>query len=190
MSGAQAEIITGKYGGRTSLSNDSGYFAFSGVLGEMQILISRDGYRGTVKTLNVTGDVALEVQLFTFVFADTLRLGEEVRSAVLTLAPPCDPVRWDAAAPCKRFHFRAPRNGTLVISISWESTPELDATMTTPDDTYLATSVPVGKSGLSLVAPVTKGIIYEIRVNAYYGGQVFTLRAELTSTAQDKESPS
>jgi len=100
-------------------------------------------------------------------------------------------VRWDAAAPCKTFHFRAPTSGILVITIWWESLPELDATMVTRDDAYVATSIPAGESALALAGPVVAGIVYEIRVNAYYGGQVFTLRADLIApAAQGKVPPS
>ena len=189
MFGATAQIITGEYGGRTSISNASGYFAFPGVLGEMTIRIEREGYDHSVATLNVTGNVALDVKLFSLVLSDTLQLGKAIRSEVLSSAPPCDPVRWDAAAPCKTFHFRASTNGILVITISWEFLPELDATMVTRNDAYVATSIPAGEFALALAGPVVAGVIYEIRVNAYYGGQAFTLRADLNAASAQAKTP-
>src|SRR5215208_2485835 len=46
-------------------------------------------------------------------------------------------------------------------------------------------------SALSLAGVVVAGVFYEIRVSAYYGGQVFTLRADLNApSAQGKVLPS
>jgi hypothetical protein len=182
--GAVAMITTGKYAGRVAISNSSGYFAFSGVLGELTIRIVRDGYERAVKTVDVTGDMVLDVRLVVVNPSDTIQLGRSIRSSVESFAPPCDPVRWDAEAPCKTFHLKAPMTGTLVITVSWEGGSDLDATVVTLDDVYVATSTESGKQNAVLVARVTEGVIYEIRVNAYYTGNTFTLGADLSAPAR------
>ena len=180
--GATAEIVVGQYAGRTATSNADGYFAFAGVAGELTIRVFRDGYERVLKTLTVKGDVVLDVQLSAITPGDTILLGKTIRSSVASDAPPCDPFGWDARAPCKPFRFTAPRSGVLVIIVSWESGPELDVSIVTPPNNYLRSwSSSGGAQEASLTAPVESGVTYEIRVNAYYSGQVFQIHADLAS---------
>lgn len=110
------------------------------------------------------------------------RLGQTIQSTVSADAAPCDPVGWDALAPCRPFSFTAPQSGFLVIVISWNGGPELDATIVEPNDRYLASSTQgPGAEDITLTAAVEANVRYEIRVNSYYSGQVFLLRADLQS---------
>ncbi len=180
VSGAAAEIVEGWFQGWTKISNDDGYFSFPGVSGPMTIRVRKDGYEYYVQTLVVTADLALEVTLSSVEVIDEMALGRTIRSTVPEDAPPCDPIGWDALAPCRRFLFTAPSSGELSIRISWAGDPPLDATMMTPNGDYLATSEESGFEEILMNAFVTAGETYEIRVNSYYDYQVFNLRADLT----------
>jgi len=177
LSGAVADLVGL---GRSSISNDNGYFSFTGVRGPMTVRVGKDGYETQSRYLNVTADLAFSVKLLRVQTSEDIVLGQTIRSTVSEGARPCDPIRWDAAAPCRRFGFTAPFSGLFVVSISWNGGSELDATMMNPNDTYLATSTESGFEQITLVAIVEAGVRYEIRVNSYYGGQVFNLRADLT----------
>jgi Carboxypeptidase regulatory-like domain len=184
VSGATAVIGTGPFQGRSAISNANGYFSFVGVSGSMWVQVFKDGYDRYTLALTVAADFALDVRLSKLIAADSIQLGQAIRSAVSTGDPPCDPIRWDARAPCKRFPFTAPSNGTLVIYIMWSGDPELDATMVDAQGQYVATSDAPGFDTARLVAPVEAGRSYEIRVNSYYGGQVFNLKAALEVPAR------
>ena len=180
--GAVAEIVVGPYAGRATTSNADGYFAFAGVVGDLTIRVFRDGYERILKTLTVKADVVLDVQLAAISPGDTILLGQTIRSSVASDAPPCDPFGWDARAPCKPFRFTAPRGGVLMVFVSWESGPELDVSIVTPPNKYPPSwSSSGGTREASLTAPVESGVTYEIRVNAYYSGQVFHIHADLAA---------
>ena len=139
------------------------------------------GYERYVQTLNVMSDVSLIVRMFKYIEADSIQLGTTIRATVLSNEPPCDAIRWDARAPCKRFIFRPERAGTLTVVVSWSGGPELDATMVTLEGEYVAASVQAGREQVLLVGAVTAGRQYEIRVSSYYTSQVFDFRADFQS---------
>ena len=180
VSGATAEIVEGRFQGWIQISNDDGYFSFTGVSGLITIRVWKDGYERYVQTLVVTADLVLEISLSSVEPIDELALGRTIRSNVPADAPPCDPVGWDAQAPCRRFLFTAPSSGELTIRIWWAGYPPLDATMMAPSGDYLAASAESGFEEIVMNAFVTAGETYEVRVNSYYEYQVFNLRADLT----------
>ncbi len=172
--GATADDVTG---GRSDITDDNGYFSFTGVRGPLTVRVRKDGYETFSQYLaSVSGDIALNIRMFRVL---EIVLGSTIHAMVDWSMPPCDPIRWDAQAPCRRFEFTAPFSGTLVLSISWAGGSELDATMVRNDD-YIATSTSVGLETVAMSAFVMAGVTYEIRVNSYYGSQVFDLRADLT----------
>ena len=179
LAGVTVTIVSGRFSGRSTVSDEAGMFRFPAVFGEMAIAASKDGYERYLQTFNITTDLAMDIQLVRAVPADSIALGGVIESSVSGSALPCDPVRWDATAPCKRFVFIAPASGMLSIAITWSGGPELDATLVTLTNAYIATSTEIGPGKVELSGPITAGQAYEVRVNAYYGGQVFTLRAEL-----------
>ena len=186
VSGATAEIVEGRLQGLIRTSNDDGYFSFAGVSGLITIRVWKDGYERYAQTLVVTADVVLEIRLWSVEVIDEgegigeMALGRTIRSAVPADGPPCDPVRWDAHAPCRRFSFTAPSSGQLTIRIWWAGGPPLDATMMAPNGDYHAASEESDIDEIVINAFVTAGETYEVRVNSYYGYQVFNLRADLT----------
>ena len=99
--GAEAMVIGGKHAGRAAYSNADGYFSFTGVDGELTIRVFHPNYERIFKTLTVSADVVLDLRLeaITIITGDSIRLGETIRSSVLSTAAPCDPIGWDASAP-------------------------------------------------------------------------------------------
>lgn len=183
VAGATVEIMEGQSRGRSTTSSASGTFDFQGVYGIVTLSASMDGYELYVERLNVTTDVSLDVRLFKYFEADSIRLGETIRASVSVYARPCDAIGWDAKAPCKAFRFTPASTGSLTIVISWSGGPELDATIVTRQGEYVATSDPDGPEQVRMVAKVVADRTYEIRVNSYYSSQTFNLRADFMSAA-------
>ena len=179
LSGVTVEIISGRFSGRTAVTGEGGAFRFLGVEGEMTILASKDGYVRYAHRLTVTSDVTFDFDLLKALPLDTIVVGRVIQATVQAGDSPCDPVRWDARAPCKRFLFIPPATGNLSIIIAWAGDPELDATLVTSTDSYLAVSKELAPRMVELSGPVAAGEPYEVRVNAYYTRQVFTLRADI-----------
>ena len=176
---ALVAIVSGPFSGRSTLSGQDGAFRFVGVSGPVAITASKTGYERYLQTFDITTDLTVDVPLVRAVPADSIQLGAVIESSVSAVAPPCDREQWDVAAPCQRFLFTAPASGSLSIAITWVEGPLLDATLVTLGNEYIATSRDIGPGRVELTGPVTAGQTYEVRVNAYYGAQVFTLRAEL-----------
>jgi hypothetical protein len=181
LSGAAAEVLDGTFRGRGAVSNPNGYFSLVDVSGPMAILVWKDGYDLHQKSLDVAADLVLEFTLQRVAHADSITLGLDVAYIVLEDAPPCDPAGWDAQAPCRRLYFLAPTSGILTVVITWTGEPQLDAVITSPNGTYLGTSSELGFERIIVSASVGAGDLYEIRVNSYYGRQMFRLRADLGS---------
>ena len=165
--------------GRASVSDASGYFKFSGIRGLVGVRVQKDGFLPQFREFSVTTDVAWNVSLVRMLATEEIVLGATIHSVVQAGAPPCDPHGWDAAAPCRRFQFTPRTSGTLIISINWNGGVPLDAMIVTSTLNYLAISREVDAGMIELNAYVEAGNSYEIRVNAYYGEQVFDLRADL-----------
>lgn len=179
VAGAVAEIPSLS---RTAVTNQVGHFSFSGLRGAVRFRVQKAGFQTLSIELVVTANIAWEIRLLRAgVLSDSLTLGATIRSTVEANAPPCDPIRWDALAPCRLFLFTAPRAGQLSLSITWSGDPALDATLVTATGTYVATSIDAGTGKIQLDGMVEAGRIYEIRVNSYYGYQVFDMRADLTT---------
>ncbi|MGH7471786.1 MAG: hypothetical protein ACRENP_27870 [Longimicrobiales bacterium] len=91
----------------------------------------------------------------------------------------CDPVHWDASAPCRRLRLTPSASGTLFISITWSGGPPLDGLITTSGGTLLANSKEENVELATAQAYLQAGAMYEVWVSSYYGTQVFDLRADL-----------
>jgi hypothetical protein len=177
VSGAAVEITEGRYKDLSTATDAQGHFAFVGVRGHLVLRITKLGYEGRLQGVLVSDNQLIEIRLDR---AAVIELGKTIRA--VTGEPPCDPVRWDANAPCRRFYFTSPSSGRLVIVVTWKSGPDLDATMLTESDDYLAHSNLTGASQITLQATVDAGLPYEIRVNSYYQTQEFDLKADLHPT--------
>jgi len=176
--GATAEVVAGRDSGQSVVSNANGYFRFVGVSGWLTVRVYKDGYDRFLQTFNVDADLAFEVKLPRVELADTLRLGQTVQASVKSDAPPCDPIRWDARAPCRTFLITPRTSGLLVVTITWSGGPELDATLVDGRGEYVAYSNDVPGEEVSLAAGLDAGKTYVLRVNSYYSGQIFLVRAE------------
>ena len=163
----------------TTVTGENGDFVFNSVRGRVSIRVTRTGYVTDLRALNVTGNVLSRIQLASWPGAEVLTLGEWIESQVLAAAPPCDPIGWDASAPCRRFLFTAPAAGRLSITIEWTGNPQLDVTLVSSSGGLLGYSTETGAEQAVLQEPVLKGRTYEVRVNSYYGMQDFRIRAEL-----------
>jgi len=188
LAGATAEVVTGRSANLTAISNANGYFSFTGVAGDVTLRVYKEGYDRFLKTFTVAADMAINVDLPRVELADTISLGHTIQSSVGPDAPPCDPVRWDARAPCRTFLIPRSTSGLLVVTITWSGDPELDATLVDSREQYVATSVDAPGDELSLSAWLEAGKTYVLRVNSYYARQIFLLKAEFQA-AQGSLTP-
>ena len=179
--GATAEAFRGGAASLTAISNANGHFSFTGITGTVTVRVYKEGYDWFRQSYTLAGDLAIEIELPQVELADTISLGHTIQASVRPDAPPCDPVQWDAMAPCRTFLITRGASGLLVVSISWNGDPELDATLVDPRGNYVATSVDVPGDEITLSAWLEAGKTYVLRVNSYYSGQIFLLRAEFQS---------
>jgi hypothetical protein len=176
--GATVLITFGVGRDLTTTANENGIFIFAGLGGLSTLRVSKIGYQSSWQTVVLNADQGFE---FILVKAPPIELGRVIGG--FTSEPPCDPVRWDERAPCRRFRFTPPSAGVLIIVVTWEGTSPLDATILTPYDTYLAFSEVSGFKQVTLQARVEAGVLYEVRVNSYYEGQPFDLTADFHRTS-------
>ena len=166
---------------RFDTTDQNGLFSFAGLRGPVTVWVRKDGYGTHSRSLLITADVTVNISLIRLFLADSLVLGQTIRTTVEADAPPCDPIGWDAQAPCRRFTFTAPHSGNLILMIAWFGGSPLDATIVqAADGHYVGTSKDAGFESIFADAVVEGGRQYEIRVNSYYGAQVFDLKAVLT----------
>jgi hypothetical protein len=175
VSAAVAELVGLNNGTAT---DESGQFRLTGARGATTVRVRKEGFAPHLHNLFVAADQTINVTLRRAFLSDSIVLGATITG--VTDWPPCDPIRWDAQAPCRRFVFTAPASGILVISISWDGGPPLDALIYEGSHTLLAYSTDAGFDNATVNAPVVAGHGYEIRVNSYYNSQIFNLRADLS----------
>jgi hypothetical protein len=175
--GATVLITFGSGRDQTATTNENGIFIFAGLQGLSTLRVTKFGYHSTSQTVVVTADQAVEFRLAK---AEVIELGRVI--GAVTDEPPCDPIGWDERAPCRRFRFTPPSSGLLVIVVTWRGGSEMDATILTPTEWYLASSVESGFKEITLQTPVEGGVTYEVRVNSYYENEAFDLKADLVLT--------
>lgn len=120
--GAMGEVIRIGHQTRTSITGDDGVFRFEQVAGSLAVLVSKLGYATYSQGILINADHEIGVFLAKL---PTITLGQTIHST--TNEPPCDPVQWDAHAPCRRFYFAPPSAGQLVITISCTGFSDVDA---------------------------------------------------------------
>ena len=99
-----------------------------------------------------------------------INVGAIIHATIGTGDPICDPVGWDARAPCRLFVLTPSRNGTLKVTVTVTSplsVPNRDVidVMLSADPLY-----PGGPSEYSadaVSAPVLEDRTYLIRINSY-----------------------
>ena len=178
--GATAELIrVAGFPLLSAVTDSTGRFVFGGVRGPATLRISKSGFTGEARYLEITESVDFRIRLVRLLPDGILTLGDTISATVQAGAPPCDPTGWDAEAPCHRFHFTAPASGKLLVAITWVGNPEIDATLVHVRGGYVGTSVSAGYERALLEATLVRGQDYELRINSYYGKQDFKLSAEL-----------
>ena len=176
---ATADALGTPFSIRHSRAGGDGIFSIKGVTGALTLHVFKEGYEALFIPLVVSSDTTVDITLSRFEFADTLILGQAMRSFVSASATPCDPVGWDARSPCRLFHFFAPSSGRLGVTVTWHGDPPLDVTVVAHEGPYIASSKDVASETVLVEASVVQGTLYEIRVNSYYDYQEFELRADL-----------
>ena len=174
VAGAQIDVNS-----TIKFSNDSGFFAFERVRGLLTVIVTKPGFDEYGVKVNLQANVDLDVRLQNELVASEIMVGKTLAGTIPATARPCDPVRWDANAPCRRLTFRAPASGTLVLTLRWTSSPPLDLVVTNTFGDYLASSVEVSDNQAFVALHVDKDRRYEVRVSSYYGAQLFELTTEL-----------
>ena len=164
---------------RHMFSDDTGYYSFSGLSGSVGLRVQKEDFETRYREVHMLADTRVDVALSRIIRSDTLILGGKVWMTVEGTSSPCDPVHWDARAPCKRIFFTPRTTGILSLRITWQGPPVIDATVVTTNDQYLATSRDGVGDEVLLDVAVTAGGSYVIRVNTYYGQQVFAIESEL-----------
>jgi hypothetical protein len=178
--GATAELLRGgSFPDLSAVTDSIGRFAFGGISGPATVRVTKSGFTGEARYLEVTEPVFFRLRLARLLPDAILTLGDTISATVQAGAPPCDPTGWDAEAPCRRFHFTAPASGKLLVAITWQGSPEIDAALVHVRGGYVGISVSAGYERVLLDATVVMGQDYELRVNSYYGKQDFKLTAEL-----------
>jgi Carboxypeptidase regulatory-like domain len=160
-------------------SSDSGYFAFERVRGDLTVIVTKAGFEDYGVKVRMDSNVDLDVRLQKQLVVSEIIVGKTLAGTIHANALPCDPVRWDANAPCRRLSFIAPVSGILVLTLRWTGTPPLDAVVTNAFGDYLAYSEKVGGNQAYVALHVDQARRYEVRVSSYYGAQLFELTTEL-----------
>jgi hypothetical protein len=160
-------------------SSDSGYFAFERVRGELTVIVTKTGFEEYGAKVRMDANVDLNVRLEKQLVVSEIIVGKTLAGTIHANALPCDPVRWDANAPCRRLSFIAPVSGTVVLTLRWTNTPPLDVVVTNAFGEYLAVSEEVGDNQAYVSLLVDQARRYEVRVSSYYGAQLFELTTEL-----------
>jgi hypothetical protein len=117
----------------------------------------------------------------------SISVGELVRASITRGDPVCDPVHWDANAPCKVYSLVAPTSGLLTVTLTTDipgSNPDVIDMMVTEVSSGMTLYSPGGAvQRLSLDVQAARR--YEIRINSYPyllplpGALDFELRTEL-----------
>jgi len=179
LAGAKVRLIDARAVSREVTTDANGAFFFTDVAGAVRLIVSHPDYFETFENVLVQGNRSVFIVMVNRVSAaDQIVVGQVLQAAISTQDAPCDPVGWDARAPCKRLRFLSPRTGDLILEVRWVGTTDVDFTIMTTDGDYLA----VSSSGVGLVTSkfrVIQGVQYEVWVHSYYGDATIEVRASI-----------
>ena len=156
---------------RSVVSDAQGRYSLHNVSGQIYLRVSKEGYFESSATRFVAGDQVVDITLSALL---VLVPGTTLRGTVR--GDPCDPVGWDARAPCQRIFFTAPSSGMLDLVLTWNGPSELDVLV---DGQYFDPPPVLGE--IHARVHVAPGSRHEIRINSYYSPQAFELRSEFQS---------
>lgn len=174
--GARVAITDGLFRTRETATDSSGYFSFSDVRGNLLLLVTYHDYVSQQRELVVTASQSLTIVMLKVV---VFEIGQEYSSTIDANAAPCDPVFWDASAPCARVRFLATHSGLLTVDVTWVSAGDVDFTIMSDDGALLAYSG-AGYPTATARYVVVAGSYYEIWIHSYYGEASFKMRAVIT----------
>jgi len=176
--GAKVRLIDARAVSREVTTDANGAFFFTDVAGAVRLVVSHPDYFETFQNVLVQGNRNVSIMMINRVSAaDLIVVGQVLEAAVSAEDAPCDPVHWDASAPCKRLRFLAPWTGVLALEVRWVGPTELDFTIMSTDGDYLGYSSS-SVNGVAFTAmAVIQGVTYEVWVHSYYGAANFEVRA-------------
>ncbi len=160
-------VLKGPDDVKSVVSDAGGRYSISNVGGALELRISMTGYFEWSTPRYIAADQALNITLWPMV---ELTPGTVFRGTVR--GAPCDPIGWDANAPCQRLFFTAPSAGTLDLVLTWTGASELD--MLAAGHYFTPTMPHQIHARVSVIA----GVRTEIQINAYYAQEAFDLRVE------------
>ena len=160
-------VLAGQGLNRTTVTGADGRYLFDNVSGFVNLRISTDDYLAASRNVMVAADQVVDFVLERIV---VLTAGTTLRGTVR--GQPCDPITWDARAPCQRVFFTPPTIGTLDLVLSWSGADELDLLVG-----RFYRSARAGEHEISASFFIETVEQREIRINSYYQPQEFELRA-------------
>ena len=172
VSGAAVLLVQGQNPGRTTVSDELGQYRFDNLRGFVVVRAIKADYRDGVASGVMDADRTLMVTMTPYRRLQ-LTVGTTLHGTVQD--PPCDPVRWDAIAPCQLIFFTPPATGVYELVLTWNGPHELDLLIDGSLSLYFYQPGAPGKLRASLSAQA--GVQREIRIHSYYGPQAFELTA-------------
>jgi hypothetical protein len=148
-----------------SVSDAAGRYSITNVSGSIDLRVSMHGYADWSAVRYVAANQVVDITLSPIV---ELVPGSTFHGTVN--GSPCDPIAWDARAPCRQLFFTAPASGTLDLVLTWSGQSDLDMLA---GGQYF-TSITARQ--IHATVPVGAGVRTEIRINAYYRQEPFELR--------------
>jgi hypothetical protein len=150
---------------KSVVSDAAGRYSIGNLSGGLDLRISIPGYAEWSTPRYIAADQVINITLRPIV---ELTPGTPYRGTVS--GAPCDPMGWDANAPCQQLFFTAPSAGTIDLVLTWTGASDLDMLV---GGQYF---IPTTPRRVHARVPVVAGVRTEIRINAYYAQEEFDLR--------------
>jgi hypothetical protein len=165
-------VILAPTNGGSVVSDAAGRYSLLNLNGLINLRASKDGYFPWYQARFIAADQVLDISLSPMV---ELVPGTTLRGVVG--GAPCDPIGWDARAPCRQIFFTPPTSGTLDLVLTWSGPSDLDLLVA---GQYF--DPPPKRGEIRAKVQLAGGLRHEIRINAYYSQEDFELRAEFQPT--------
>ena len=178
--GAKVTLTNGSQNKLEAYTDIHGRYEILGITGSWNVAVTYDGFVAAVSIVDMSVNRVLDFKMIRLPRAVAFEVGKEFDVVISATDAPCDPVHWDASAPCVRMRLQAPRTGQLTVSVTWASTGDVDFTIMSDDErAYLAYSGSGEQHTLTTSLGVTAGTYYVIWIHSYYGAASFKIRADI-----------